>query len=63
MTDFEENEHLIARFKELYRPGEPMLPPKEGVELLHIITELLERGFRLTGDDEDWMPPFTPDAE
>jgi hypothetical protein len=63
MSDYEYTEGLIARYKELYRLGEMPITHEDGLELLRIITTLVERGFRLTGDGEDWMPPFTPDAE
>jgi hypothetical protein len=62
MSNFDENERLIARYKELYRLGEMPISHEDGLDLLRIITTLVERGFRLTGEGEDWLPPFTPDA-
>ena len=56
------NEVLIARFKEMYRAGKAILTDEQVLELLRIVTKLMERGFWLTEDEENWLPPFTPDV-
>ena len=62
MNDFEFNETLIERYKVLLHPGDNGLSQEEVVELLSICFTLGKQGYTLTEDEEDWMPPFTPDA-
>ena len=61
VSDFEFYESLIERYKVLQHPGEDGLTQDEAVELLSICIILGNRGYRQTEDEEDWLPPFTPD--
>jgi hypothetical protein len=61
MNDYEYTEALIARYKVLQNPGEDGLTTDEAEELLTISMILGKRGFTLTDDESDWMPPLTPD--
>jgi hypothetical protein len=62
MSDFEFNESLIERYKVLLHPGDADLSAAEVVEMLSICLTLGKQGYTLTDDEQDWMPPFTPDA-
>ena len=63
VSEFEFNEGLIERYKALWHTGEEGLLQEEADELLSICILLRKQGFTPTADEEDWMPPFTPDAD
>ncbi len=62
MSDDEHAEALIARYKVLRRSKADGLTTDEAVELLSISMLLREFGFTQTEDEEDWLPPLTPDS-
>jgi hypothetical protein len=60
--DLDENERLIAHYKQLCSFGDRPITKKHGRELMRIIVTLLERGFHTTKDGKDWIPPGTSDT-
>lgn len=59
---FEESEPLIERYKELLRlQSDGSFTQEDAVDFLSICLTLGRAGFRLTDDEEDWLPTFTPD--
>ena len=63
MNEYEYTVQLIARYKELQDPSEDGMTDGEALELLSISIALGKRGYTLTEDESDWLPPFAPDAE